>query len=184
MIGRTLPTRRAVSARLAPALTTALVLAVTAAGTATAAPSAAKPVASATVEQCVTSVEQSERAVTLVGEMTALPGTARMQMRIELQERGPKEEAFHGVSDPGIGQWLRAAPGVHIYKNLDKVTNLSAPAVYRGEVHFRWLNARGHLIKALALRTGRCEQPSPPTRTAPALGATGAAPPATTPVPS
>jgi hypothetical protein len=130
------------------------------------APPVLKLPASAVLEQCVTAVEQSERSVTFAGEMTAVPGTARMQMRIELQERTPKELVFHQVADPGLGSWLRAAPGVHTYKNLSRVINLSAPAEYRGEIRFRWLNARGHAIKELSLRTGRCREPAPPPRAA------------------
>ncbi len=145
------------------ALVLALGLGVAAAGAAPASPPA-RPGASATLEQCVTSVEQSERSATFVGEMTALPGTAHMLMRIEVLERAPREAAFHAVSYPGLGTWLRAASGVKTYKNLDKVTDLSAPAVYRGAVHFRWLNAKGHLIKALELRTPRCEQPAAPAK--------------------
>jgi len=131
---------------------------------ATALPSAAvnKLPATATVEQCVTSVEQPERSVTFVGEMSAIPGSARMLMRIEVLERAPKEALFHAVTYPGLGLWLRASSGVRTYKNLDKVTDLSAPAVYRAAVHFRWLNAKGRLIRSLELRTGRCEEPAPP----------------------
>jgi len=124
-----------------------------------------KAPAAATLEQCVTAVEQVERSATFVGEMTAIPGTARMQMRIDVLERGPHAAAFRAISYPGLGQWLRAAPGVRTYKNLDKVTDLSAPAVYRAAVHFRWLNAKGRLIRAMELRTGRCQQPAPPAGT-------------------
>jgi hypothetical protein len=124
----------------------------------------ARPSATATLEQCVTAVEQPERSVTFVGEMTAVPGTARMLMRIEVLQRPPTETLFHPVTYPGIGQWLRAAPGVRTYKNLDRVTDLPAPALYRAAVHFRWLNARGRLIKSLELRTGRCDQPASPAQ--------------------
>jgi len=176
-MSRTLPSPRATAARLLGALACALVLSTAATATAatpTLSSGAAKPPAAATIEQCVTAVEQAERSVTFVGEMTAVPGTARMLMRIEVQQRTPREALFHAVSDPGIGQWLRAAPGVHTYRNLDKVTNLTAPAVYRAEVHFRWLNGKGHLIKTLSLRTGRCDQPAPPTASAPASAVAGA----------
>ncbi|HMD56143.1 MAG TPA: hypothetical protein VKG82_01585 [Solirubrobacteraceae bacterium] len=117
--------------------------------------------ASATLEQCVTAVEQGERSATFVGEMTAVAGTARMLMRIDVLERPPDEVVYHTVSYPGLGVWLRSSPGVKTYKDLDKVTDLSAPAEYRAAIRFRWLNAKGHLIKALELRTPRCDQPPP-----------------------
>ncbi len=84
-------------------------------------------------------------------------------------ERARRAMLFHAISSPGLGVWLRAAPGVKTYKNLEQVTNLSAPASYRALVLFRWMNAKGHPIKSLELRTPRCEQPAPP---APAVGAT------------
>ena len=48
------------------------------------------------------------------------------------------------------------------YTYIKQVTNLSAPAFYRGVVRFRWLNAKGRLMKTEALRTAVCEQPAPP----------------------
>jgi hypothetical protein len=163
--------RRLATARLlVAALACALVLAPSASAAAGAQAAQGRQNASATVEQCVTAVEQAARSATFVGEMTAIPGTARMLMRIEVLERMPAEALFHTVSYPGLGQWLRAVPGVHTFKNLDKVTDLSAPAVYRAAVHYRWLNARGRLIRSLELSTGRCEEPAPPAPT-PAVAA-------------
>ncbi|HYM53862.1 MAG TPA: hypothetical protein VES97_00755 [Solirubrobacteraceae bacterium] len=118
--------------------------------------------ASATLEQCVTAVAQTERSATFSGEMTAIAGSARMEIRIDVLERMPAEPVFHTVTAPGLGVWRTAAPGVRVYKYLKQVTNLSAPAFYRASVRFRWLNARGRLIKALELRTPRCEQPEAP----------------------
>lgn len=121
-----------------------------------------KPVASAATEACVTSVVQSERSATFVGEMTAVPGTVHMQMRIDVLERGAKEEGFHAIAYPGLGQWLRSSPGVKTYRNFSKVTDLSAPAVYRAAVRYRWLGAKGRVIRTMYLRTTRCEQPASP----------------------
>jgi hypothetical protein len=120
-----------------------------------------KPIASAGTEECVTSVVQSQRSVTFVGTMTAVPGTVRMQMRIEVLERGFGQERFHTITYPGLGQWLRSSAGVKAFRNLSKVTDLS-PASYRGVVHYRWLGPRGRIIRTLYLRTPRCEQPAAP----------------------
>ena len=75
--------------------------------------------------------------------MTAIPGTARMAMRIDVQERMPGEALFHTVSAPGLGVWRGSDPKVKVYKYLKQVTNLSSPASYRALVRFRWLNAKG-----------------------------------------
>jgi hypothetical protein len=136
--------------------------------------------ASATLEQCVTAVAQTERSATFSGEMTAITGTARMAMRIDVQERMPGEALFHTVSAPGLGVWRGSDPGVKIYKYVKQVTNLSSPALYRAMVRFRWLNAKGYLVRHTERLTPRCVQPasaptSPPSVSPPppSLSVTG-----------
>ena len=136
---------------------------------------AAQPGVSATLEQCQTALAQTERSATFAGEMAGIPGTARMQMRIDVEERLPDDTRFHTVHAPGLGVWRSSAPAVKSYKYLKQVTNLSAPAYYRAAVRFRWLNADERLIKALERRTPVCYQPAPLTEE----GA-GESPPATT----
>jgi hypothetical protein len=126
--------------------------------------SSSKTPASATLEQCVTAVEAAERSATFGGEMTALPGTAHMQMRIEVLEKMPGEPLFRTVTAPGLGVWRSAAPGVRVYKYLKQVTDLSAPALYRAAVRFRWLNSKNRLVRSLELRTPRCDEPAPPSQ--------------------
>jgi hypothetical protein len=123
-----------------------------------------KPIATATLQQCATAtIPQTERSVTFAGEMSAIPGSARMEIRVALQERGATETLYHTVIAPGLGSWRASASGVKDYTYIKQVTNLSAPALYRGAVGFRWLNARGRVIKAQELRTASCEQPAPAT---------------------
>ncbi|HWX96671.1 MAG TPA: hypothetical protein VNZ01_07445 [Solirubrobacteraceae bacterium] len=124
---------------------------------------------SATLEQCVTSSTQAERSATFLGEMTATAGTGRMSIRIELQERLAGEPAFRNVAAPGLGVWRAAAPGVKVYRYIKQVTNLSAPAVYRAAVRFRWLNTKGKLIRGIERRTPVCVQPAA-RATTPAAG--------------
>jgi hypothetical protein len=116
----------------------------------------------ATLEQCVTSSVQAERSATFLGEMTATPGTGRMSIRIELQERLRGEATFRNVAAPGLGVWRAAALGVKVYRYIKQVTDLSAPAVYRAAVRFRWLNAKGKLIRGVERRTPTCVQPVKP----------------------
>jgi hypothetical protein len=117
---------------------------------------------SATLEQCVTSVAQVERSATFAGEMTAVAGTVRMAMRIEVQERVPGGALYHTVSAPGLGVWRESDLKVKIYKYLKQVTNLSSPASYRALVRFRWVGARGHVIRRAERATPRCVQPAAP----------------------
>lgn len=116
--------------------------------------------ASATLQQCVTAAGQAERSATFAGEMTATAATAKMEMRIDVLERLPGDAGFHAASAPGLSLWRTSAPKVKVFKNLQEVTNLSAPGFYRAAIRFRWLSARGHVIKALELRTPRCQQPA------------------------
>jgi len=127
---------------------------------------------SAMLEQCVTAGAQAERSATFAGEMTAIGGPARMEMRIDVLEMMPGEAQFHTVSAPGLGVWRGSAAGVKIYTSINHVTNLSAPAFYRGAVRFRWLNAKGRLMKAMELSTPRCEQPAGPSSATSTTGTT------------
>ena len=116
--------------------------------------------AAATVEQCVTTGEQTDRSATFSGEMTAIGATARMAMRIEVQERLPGEELFHTVSAPGLGVWRGSAGGVKIYQYVKQVTNLSSPAVYRALIRFHWIDDKGHVIRRAERHTSACAQPA------------------------
>jgi hypothetical protein len=116
--------------------------------------------ASASLQQCLAVGGQAERSATFAGEMTAIPGTARMEMRINLVEMPPAESQYRLVTSPGLGAWRISAPGVKLFTSINHVTNLSSPAFYKGAVRFRWLNAKGHVIKVEELRTPRCEQPA------------------------
>jgi hypothetical protein len=131
---------------------------------------------SATVEACVTSLVQAERSATFSGEMTAIAGSAKMSMRIDLEERAPEEAEFRPVVAPGLGVWRPADPKVKVYKYVKQVSNLTAPASYRALVRFRWLSAAGHVIKRSERLTARCLQPPTPSEaTPPVAGGDGVA---------
>ena len=118
-----------------------------------------KTPASATLEQCQTAVNADQRSATFAGEMSAVPGTQRMQMSVQVLERLPGDVNYHVVDAPGLGVWRSSAPGVQSYKYLRQVTNLAAPAFYRAIIRFRWLGGHGRMLQALALHTRRCEEP-------------------------
>lgn len=135
------------------------------------------PVVEGTLEQCMTTGEQGDRSATFFGEMTAVSGTARMAMKIEVQERTPDEELFRTVSAPGLGVWRDSQPGVKIYKYVRQVTNLSGPAVYRALVHFHWLNDKGEVMRRAERYTSTCMQPAPAVTPAPTTPPTSPTPP-------
>jgi hypothetical protein len=138
--------------------------------------------ASATLEQCLTAVDEVDRSATFNGEMQTVPGATRMAMQIVVQEHASGEIGFHTLSAPGLDVWQRSETGVKIYKDVRQVTDLPAPAAFRATVLFRWLNEKGRVIKSAARRTSVCRQSSPaakPTSTpAPTPApAPGSAPP-------
>jgi hypothetical protein len=119
-----------------------------------------KALAAATLEQCATATApQTERSATFAGEMNAITGTARMQIDVQLEERSAPEGRFRMVRSPALGVWHSSNPGVKMFAHIQQVTNLSAPAFYRGLIGFRWLDADGHTIKSESLHTATCEQP-------------------------
>jgi hypothetical protein len=124
----------------------------------------------ASLEQCTPAPAQAERSATFMGEMTAIAGTAKMSMRIDVEERDPEELEFHAVPGPGLGVWRSSDPKVKVYRYFRQVTNLSAPASYRGLVRFRWINAKGHVMKRTERLTARCIQPPPPPEKLPGTG--------------
>jgi hypothetical protein len=117
---------------------------------------------SAGLDQCVTAALQAERSARFSGEMTAIPGTVRMAMRIEVQERMPADSAFHTITAPGLGGWRASEVKVKVYKYFKQVTNLYSPASYRALVRFRWLTARGHVLRQAERLTPACLQPASP----------------------
>jgi hypothetical protein len=125
------------------------------------------PLTSAVLEQCQTASAQPERSATFGAEMLIVPGSVKMQVRIDVLERAAGDLRFHAVTGPGVGSWLSSSPGVRAYRLLRQVTNLSAPASYRGDVHYRWINGRGHVMRASELLTPACQQPVSPAAKTP-----------------
>jgi CARDB len=114
---------------------------------------------SATLEQCLSAVNQANRSATFAGQMVATADTQHMTMRIDVLERMSTENHFHTVSAPGLGVWRNSVPGVKIYRYLKQVTNLSAPASFKARIRFRWLDAKSRVVKRAERRTATCDQP-------------------------
>jgi hypothetical protein len=140
-------------------------------------PTGPKALVSATLSQCATATApQTERSATFAGEMNAIANAVRMQISIQLEERPAVEGRFRLVHAPGLGVWHSSNQGVRLFAHIQQVTNLSAPAFYRGLIGFRWLNAEGRVIKSESLHTAICEQPAASSSTssgAPGTTSTG-----------
>jgi hypothetical protein len=139
---------------------TSFQLALLAAGILAQAPAPAPaPAVTAAVERCTPSVNQAERSATFVAQMTAVAGTQHMAMRIEVQERTPTDTAFHTILAPGLGTWRSSEPGVKVFRYVKELTNLVAPAAFRVQVHYRWLDDRSRVIRRELRRSPACQQP-------------------------
>ena len=109
---------------------------------------------------CHVAVDQSARYATFAGQMSTVPGAARLAMRVDLQERDPGSGAgFHNVSAPNLGIWRRSTAGVALLRYVKQVTNLPAPASFRVVIAFHWLDASGHVIERAVRRSPTCQQP-------------------------
>jgi hypothetical protein len=133
------------------------------------------PALSANVEQCVTAATQADRSVTFTGQMETIAGAHRMAMEMVVQEHDPGEVGFHTLTAAGPGMWQRSEVGLKIYKYVRQVTDLPAPADFRAIVQYRWLDAKGHVLRTTARRTPVCHEPGERPRTeAPAATMPGA----------
>jgi hypothetical protein len=79
-----------------------------------------------------------------------------------VEELAAGQTHYRTVIAPGLGVWQRSEDGVKTFTHIQQVTDLSVPALYRGAIHFRWLNSKGKLVKSEELHTASCEQPAAP----------------------
>lgn len=120
-------------------------------------PPPAEP-AQATLKECHPAPDQASRFATFQGEMTAIPGSQRMAIRVDLLERMP-DGVQHHLSGPGLGVWRRSGPGVQDFQYVKQITNLPAPAAFHAIVRFRWLGARTRVLRRAQRATPACVQP-------------------------
>lgn len=121
----------------------------------------ARPAARALLADCVRSAEESRRAGAFVGEMRTVARADRMQMRFKLQARTPERSRWSAVSAPGFGTWLTSVPGTARYVYTKRVESLLAPASYRVQVRFRWLDPAGRIVRTARDYSPVCRQPDP-----------------------
>ena len=115
----------------------------------------------ATLKQCVATDALGHVAV-FSASMPALPGSgpgARMAMRFELQQRGGGRPWLPVDGVPSFGAWEQSEPGRPGYIVTKRVTGLQVGGAYRSVVRFRWLNAKGRVVRVARRVTAPCQQP-------------------------
>jgi hypothetical protein len=152
------PARAFSSEMLRAALLALIVLAAAAPAAGAAVPRWA---AKAVLDDCERGEASGEGSAAFDGQMRAIRGAERMQMRFTLQARTPESARWGAVEAPGFGTWMTSAAGTSRYVYTKRVEGLLAPAAYRVQLRFRWLGAGGRRL-ATARRTSRaCRQPDP-----------------------
>jgi hypothetical protein len=130
------------------------------------------------VLHCAHGATPEARSVTFEGQIAAVSGSRRMQMRFTLQARTPDQPVWAKAAAPGFGSWITAPRGLGRYLYDKTVSGLLAPAGYRAVVDFRWRNAAGKVIKSGRDASKTCHQPDPrPNLSAGALAVQPAAQP-------
>ena len=112
------------------------------------------------VAACHPSDDVTTRFATFVGEMRALPGSARMAMRFTLLQRLGTPD-FTAVGLPDLRPWRRSKKGVSSFIYTQRVTALRDGDTYRMRVQMRWYGSNGKLMKVRTMRSGACKQPAP-----------------------
>jgi hypothetical protein len=123
----------------------------------------AAPSLSAKVTTCTTGASDEERAVAFTGSMPAWSSSRRMQMRFTLAQRsgpGPKG-TFRTIKVPGWSGWEKSDPGRQGFVFTKRIEALVAPAGYRAQVTFRWLDAKGRTLRTVTRTTPVCEVADP-----------------------
>src|ERR1700694_780482 len=60
---------------------------------------------SALLQDCHVAVDQAGRYATFAAQMTAVPRTQHMAIRVDVQERDPAAPTFHDLIAPGLDVW-------------------------------------------------------------------------------
>jgi hypothetical protein len=123
-----------------------------------AAPAHAAPAATAKVASCQTGDQAADRKATFLGHMHAVPGSAELDMRFQLEERYGGL-GFEKLAASELRGWRRSRSGVQSYSYAQAVAGLPAGESYRVQVHFRWLDAAGRTLLDARRYSGVCDQP-------------------------
>jgi CARDB len=107
----------------------------------------------------VSTCDRVGQAAVFEGRMDAIPGAVRMQMRFRLEVSTPDVPEWTRVQVPGFSTGLTSNPRRTRFVYAKRVEALPAPAAYRVQVRFRWLDADGAVLRTASVRSRSCRQP-------------------------
>ena len=119
-----------------------------------AAPAADAP-ATVRVASCTPWQEGEGGSVTYAARMKAVPGTARMALRIGLLEKFEGDDEYRRI---GRGKWRTSKTGATVFNWEHHIAGLRQGATYRSVVAYRWYDAAGNRIRSARVRSGPCRQ--------------------------
>ncbi|MCW2966919.1 MAG: hypothetical protein JWM71_691 [Solirubrobacteraceae bacterium] len=120
-----------------------------------------RPPLRANLVACETGTNAADRYAVFTGSMPSATGVASMQMRFDLAERTPGS-AWAGVSLPHWGVWEKTdKAGVPGFIFTKRVQQLAAPAAFRATIDYRWIDAKGKVLRTAHRLSPVCRQPDP-----------------------
>jgi CARDB protein len=115
----------------------------------------------ATLTTCHVSAELADRYATFAAQMVATPATQEMSLRLQLYEHTAGTPGYRLITGvPGFGVWESSAPGIGVFNYSQEVTSLVAPASFRVQVGYRWLDASRRVIRRTTRTTVACAEPA------------------------
>jgi hypothetical protein len=115
----------------------------------------------ATLTTCHVASDLADRYATFAAQMVATPATQEMSLRLQLYEHTAGIAGYRLVSGvPGFGVWESSAPGIGVFNYSQEVTSLVAPASFRVQVGYHWLDGDRHVIKRTTRTTVPCVEPA------------------------
>jgi hypothetical protein len=115
----------------------------------------------ASLTGCHVAGDLPDRYATFAAQMVATSQTEEMSLRLQLYEHTAAAPGYHVVTGvPGFGVWESSAPGIGVFNYSQEVTSLIAPASFRVQVGYRWLDAGRHVIKRATRTTMACVEPA------------------------
>lgn len=106
---------------------------------------------------CEAAADGNPSVVLYSAHMHAVPGAARMWLRIRLLEKYGDGE-FNRVSAKGLGVWRKSRAGASVFRYKQRVRGLRQGAVYRAVVQYRWLGSDGEPFLKARHRSQICTQ--------------------------
>src|SRR4051794_8074470 len=140
-----------------PRLLTACVTAACLLLPAASAHAAATPTTVLKVRSCEVGSVAKQRSATFYARMHAVKGTDQMAMRFTLIDRagdGPPDV----IDSPALAQWRKSRHGVSRFGYAQAVAGLDSGGVYAVQVQFRWVDARGRVIRTVKRTSDSCRQ--------------------------